>query len=237
MVRLSINIDHVATVRQARRGADPDPILAAALAELAGAHGITCHLREDRRHIQERDVKLLRQLVKSHLNLETGSNRTMVQEAIQLKPDMVTLVPEKRQELTTEGGLNVVNHLLEVEAMVKDLQSNDIPVSLFIDPDINQIKVSAKVGANYIEINTGSYANASDRMQERDELKKITDAALTANRLGLGVNAGHGLNYLNVREIAKVPYIEELNIGHAVISRAVLVGMERAVRDMLDLIK
>lgn len=237
MARLGVNIDHVATIRQARGGGEPDPVAAAVIAELAGADGITVHLREDRRHIQDRDLKLLRQTVQTKLNLEMAGTAEMVKIALSIKPYMCTLVPEKRQELTTEGGLDVRLHLDTITEVVDKLQDGGIMVSLFIDPDPDQVKAADKVGADYIEIHTGAFAEAKDWKNEEEELGKIGNAVKLAGKLGLGVNAGHGLNYSNIRKIATLGGIEEYNIGHSIISRAVLVGLDRAVRDMLELIK
>ncbi|ACM21761.1 pyridoxine-5'-phosphate synthase [Geotalea daltonii FRC-32] len=237
MARLGVNIDHVATIRQARGGAEPDPVAAAAIAELAGADGITIHLREDRRHIQDRDLRLLRQTIKTRLNLEMAATDEMVSIALSVKPDMCTLVPEKRQELTTEGGLDVRLHLDAIRGAVQKLQDGGLIVSLFIDPDTDQIKAADKSGADYIEIHTGAFAEASDWKAEQEELKKIENAIKLAGKLGLGVNAGHGLNYSNIRKVAALGGIEEYNIGHSIISKAVLVGLDRAVRDMVDLVK
>ena len=237
MARLGVNIDHVATIRQARGGAEPDPVAAAVIAELAGADGITIHLREDRRHIQDRDLKLLRQTVQTKLNLEMAGTADMVNVALSVKPDMCTLVPEKRQELTTEGGLDVRLHMETITEVVDRLQDGGILVSLFIDPDPDQVKAADKVGADYIEIHTGAFAEARGWKSEEAELGKIGNAIKLAAKLGLGVNAGHGLNYSNIRKIATLGGIEEYNIGHSIISRAVLVGLDRAVRDMVDLIK
>lgn len=237
MARLGVNIDHVATIRQARGGAEPDPVAAAAIAELAGADGITIHLREDRRHIQDRDLKLLRQTVKTRVNLEMAATDEMVGIALEVKPNCCTLVPEKRQELTTEGGLDVRLNLEAITQAVRRLQDGGIIVSLFVDPDSDQIKAAAKSGADYIEIHTGAFAEAKNWKAEERELDKIGDAIKLATKLGLGVNAGHGLNYVNVRKVAALGGIEEFNIGHSIISRAVLVGLDRAVRDMVDLVK
>jgi len=237
MARLGVNIDHVATIRQARGGVEPDPVAAAVIAELAGADGITIHLREDRRHIQDRDLKLLRETVKTRLNLEMAATREMVAIALTVKPDICTLVPEKRQELTTEGGLDVRLHMQNIAETVERLQEGDLLVSLFIDPDPDQIKASDKVGADYIEIHTGAFAGAKDWKSQEQELIKIENAIKLAAKLGLGVNAGHGLNYTNIKKVAAVGGIEEYNIGHSIISRAVLVGLDRAVREMVDLIK
>ncbi len=237
MARLGVNIDHIATVRQARGGAEPDPVAAAAIAELAGADGITIHLREDRRHIQDRDLKLLRQTVKTRLNLEMAATHEMVGVAITVKPDMCTLVPEKRQELTTEGGLDVRYNMDQVKAAVESLQNGGIVVSLFVDPDPDQIKAATKAGADYIEIHTGAFAEATGWKAVDQELIKIENAVKLAQKLGLGVNAGHGLNYANIKLIAAIRGIEEYNIGHSIISRAVLVGLDKAVRDMVELVR
>lgn len=237
MARLGVNIDHVATIRQARGGIEPDPVAAAAIAELSGADGITIHLREDRRHIQDRDLRLLRETVKTRLNLEMAATREMIDIALSVKPDMCTLVPEKRQELTTEGGLDVRIHIQHITEAVELLQEGDVPVSLFIDPDTDQIKAADKVGADYIEIHTGAFAEARDWKHQEPELIKIENAIKLAQKLGLGINAGHGLNYINIKKVAALGGIEEYNIGHSIISRAVLVGLDRAVREMVDLIK
>ena len=232
MLSLGVNIDHVATIRQARRTIEPDPVAAAVLAELGGADGITAHLREDRRHIQERDVRLLRQTVRTHLNLEMAATEEMVAIAIAIKPDYVTLVPEKREEVTTEGGLDVASALDRLSQAVDRLQSAEIPVSLFIDAEPAQIEASAKTKAKFIELHTGKYAEAHDEVTRQKELTLLQKGCETAIALGLRVNAGHGLTYWNVYPIARIPGMEELNIGHTIISRAVLVGMERAVREM-----
>jgi pyridoxine 5-phosphate synthase len=237
MAKLGVNIDHVATVRQARGGAEPDPVAAAAIAELAGADGITIHLREDRRHIQDRDLRLLRQTVQTRLNLEMAATDEMVGIALQVKPEMCTLVPEKRQELTTEGGLDVRYHLEAIKTAVQRLQDGGIVVSLFIDADPDQIKAASKAGADYIEIHTGSFAEAPDWKSEEQELIKIENGVKLAQKLSLGVNAGHGLNYSNIKKIVGIRGIEEYNIGHSIISRAVLVGLDRAVRDMAELVR
>lgn len=237
MAKLGVNIDHVATIRQARGGVEPDPVAAAALAELAGADGITIHLREDRRHIQDRDLKLLRQTVKTKLNLEMAATAEMVEIALSVKPDMCTLVPEKRQELTTEGGLDVRISMQAIADVVEKLQNGGIVVSLFVDPDPDQVKASSKVGTDYIEIHTGTFAEAKDWKSEQVELERIGNAVKLGAKLGLGINAGHGLNYTNIRKITALGGIEEFNIGHSIISRAVLVGLDQAVRDMVDLIK
>ena len=236
MAKLGLNIDHVATVRQARGGVEPDPVAAAAIGEMAGAEGITIHLREDRRHIQDRDLELLRRTIKTKLNLEMAATQEMVRIALKVRPEQVTLVPEKRQELTTEGGLDVIIHLKAVSEAVKRLREDGICVSLFVDPDQEQIKAANKSGADYIEIHTGAYAEAPDWRSREKELEKIDTAIKLAAKVGLGVNAGHGLNYFNIKALAAISGIEEYNIGHSIISRAVLVGLDRAVRDMVELI-
>jgi pyridoxine 5-phosphate synthase len=235
MAKLGVNVDHVATIRQARGGTEPDPITAAAVAELAGADCITVHLREDRRHIQDRDVILLRRTVQSRLNLEMAATDEMVGIALKVVPDCVTLVPEKRQELTTEGGLDVVQYRNPLETKIELLKQAGIIVSLFVDPDLEQIKASARIKADYIEIHTGLYCESS-RQNQATELQKIAEAIKVAHKLGLGVNAGHGLNYHNIRKVLSLGGVEEFNIGHSIISRAVLVGLERAVRDMAVLV-
>ncbi|MBD3391150.1 MAG: pyridoxine 5'-phosphate synthase [Chitinivibrionales bacterium] len=235
MPTLGVNIDHIATLRQARGGKEPDPLQAAVLAELAGAHGITAHLREDRRHMQDRDIYLLKQTVTTHLNLEMAATSEMVQVAMDVTPHMATLVPEKREERTTEGGLAVRGKERDLEKIIENLHEHNILVSLFVDPDIQQIKAAARSGASHVELHTGYYANASGQAQD-DELAKLQDAAIAAHKLGLRVNAGHGLNYRNTSRVADLDHIEELNIGHAIISRAALVGMDLAVRDMLALL-
>lgn len=234
MARLGVNIDHVATVRQARRAPEPDPVHAAVLAELGGAHGITVHLRADRRHIQDRDVEVLRQTVRTRLNVEMAGTQEMVRIALTAKPNQVTLVPERREELTTEGGLDVVLNSVQLRPVVKTLQEGGIRVSLFVDPDLEQFKESHKIDAQAVEINTASYAEARDERAREAALRKVVDAARFGRRLGLEVHAGHGLTYDNVRAIAQQSEIAELNIGHSIVARAVLVGMERAVREMLD---
>ncbi len=232
MVKLGVNIDHVATIRQARGISEPDPVAAAVLAELAGADGITIHLREDRRHIQDRDVYLLRQVIKTRMNLEMALAAEIIAIAEEVKPESVTLVPEKREELTTEGGLDVVGQQDVVENAVRRFHDHDIIVSLFIDPDPDQIDASRQVGADFIEIHTGRYCDAETTREREQEFKNIETACVLARNLNLGVNAGHGLNYRNVQPIAAIPGIYELNIGHSIIGRAVLVGLERAVREM-----
>ena len=236
MPRLSVNIDHIATLRQARKGIEPEPVAAAALAELAGAEGIIAHLREDRRHIQDRDLRLLRETVQTKLNLEMAATEEMLRIALEVKPDFSTLVPEKREELTTEGGLEVASRIEFMKSSIARLQQAGITVSLFIDPDEKQIVASKKSGADWVELHTGSYANAKIGKDRDREFVKITEGAKLAASLGLHVGAGHGLNYVNTRRIAGISEVEELNIGHSIISRAALVGLDRAVREMRALV-
>jgi pyridoxine 5-phosphate synthase len=231
MIRLGVNIDHVATVRQARRTYEPDPVTAAALATFGGADGITIHLREDRRHIQDSDVELLCQTVHTRLNLELSVADEIVGIAVRLKPTEATLVPEKREELTTEGGLDVVRNADAVRNATQKLKAAGILVSLFIDPDIEQVDLAKALQADAIEFHTGTYADAHGPAQET-ELAKLRTATAHAVQRGLHVHMGHGLNYQNVPPIVRIPGVEELNIGHSIISRAVLVGLEKAVRDM-----
>lgn len=237
MPTLGVNIDHVATIRQARATTEPDPVAAAVMAELAGADGITVHLREDRRHIQERDVRILRQIVRTHLNLEMAATPEMVKIALDVKPDYVTLVPERRQEITTEGGLDVTGQFDHLKEVVTTLQTANIPVSLFIDANLEQIQASGETGAIFIELHTGAYAEAQDESRRESELQHLINGTAWAKELGLRVNAGHGLTYENVVPVAQIPDMEELNIGHSIISRAVLLGLERAVQDMQRLIQ
>jgi pyridoxine 5-phosphate synthase len=237
MPRLGVNIDHVATVRQARGVMYPDPVTAAAIVELAGADGVVCHLREDRRHIQDRDLRLLREMIQTRLNLEMAATEGMVRIALATKPDIVTLVPERREELTTEGGLDVIKFFKALKKATGRLRKGGLPVSLFIDPKKDQIKASEEVGANAIEIHTGHYCDAKTVAGEDEELKKILDAVGEASHRNLKIAAGHGLNYVNVRRIAEIKEIEELNIGHSIIARSVLVGLDRAVREMIALIR
>mgnify|MGYP001299089418 CR=1 FL=1 len=236
MPSLGVNIDHIANVRQARKTIEPDPVSLAFLAELGGADGITVHLREDRRHIQDVDVRRLKESIRSRLNLEMASTEEMVEIAIKTRPDMVTLVPEKRQEITTEGGLNVLDNLNHLDEVVKKIQSIEIPVSLFIDPISEQIKAAKTIGAKSIEIHTGNYAEASFKDQPL-ELAKVEEATAMALSLGLRVNAGHGLTYQNVERIAAIEGIEELNIGHTIIARSIAVGLKEAVQEMKSLIR
>ena len=234
MPTLGVNIDHVATLRQARRGTEPDPIAAATLAELAGADGITAHLREDRRHIQERDVRLLRQTVMTHFNLEMAPTEEMVAIALDLKPDYITLVPERREEVTTEGGLDVAGNISGLTEVVAKLQGAGVPVSMFINAERAQIEASAQIKAQFVELHTGCYAEAQNEEEEKKELALLADGCKIAIACGLRVNAGHGLNYTNVYPVASIEGIEELNIGHSIISRAVLVGLDKAVCEMKE---
>jgi pyridoxine 5-phosphate synthase len=233
---LAVNVDHVATIRQARKGIEPDPVMAATLAILGGADGITIHLREDRRHIQDRDFRILKEFVPIELNLEMAATREMVGIAIKANPDLVTIVPEKRQELTTEGGLDVKSQRKSIGEAIKKLHSKDIPVSLFINPAFEDINLSKQINTDMVEIHTGMYANTKGKRQH-EELIRIMNAVRYALDIGLTVNAGHGLNYFNVNKIAFLQGIRGLYIGHSIIARAVLVGMERAVREMKELIK
>jgi len=237
MPQLAINVDHVATLRQAREINEPDPVLAAGICELAGAHGIVAHLREDRRHMQDRDIMLLRQTVKTKLNLEMGAAPEIINIALDLRPDMVTLVPEKRQELTTEGGLDVAGQRKKLSEVINRMGDKDIPVSLFIDPDPEQITAALEVGATFVEIHTGRYCDAGGVDERNREFDLVAAAAEQAYSLGLRVNAGHGLNYQTTSRVAALDAIEELSIGHAVMARAIMVGMDQAVREMLALVQ
>lgn len=236
-VRLGVNVDHVATLRQARKATYPDPVTAAALAELGGAEQVTIHLREDRRHIQDRDLKILRETCRTVLNLEMAATQEMVKIAYDIKPDTCTLVPERREELTTEGGLDAVGGREALRKVVKNLKDGEIEVSLFIDPDLDQIRAAHKCDADRVELHTGRYCDVRSAAERAHELSRIVDAAKAARKLGLKVAAGHGLNYENVRPVAAIEEIEELNIGHSIVARAVMVGMERAVRDMIALLE
>jgi len=237
MARLSVNVDHVATVRQARRALEPDPVAAAILAELAGAHGIIVHLREDRRHIQDRDLRLLKEVVKTHLNLEMAAVEEIINIALEVRPDMVTFVPERREELTTEGGLDVAGQVERVGEVVARMKGAGIRVSLFVDPDPRSIEAASACGADVVEIHTGRYAERFPSHGAMEELERIKEAALLAKSLKLEVHAGHGLDYKNVSPLVRISEIEEFSIGHSIVARAVLVGMERAVREMLELVR
>lgn len=236
MAKLEVNVDHVATVRQARLIDEPDPVTAAALSELAGADGIIVHLREDRRHIQDRDVRLLRQTVKTRLNLEMAATEEMLKIASEVKPDVVTLVPEKREELTTEGGLDVAGNLEFLKDYIQKLKDAGLGVSLFVDPDHAQINAAKEAGAMWVELHTGTYAEAKSEIEAQKLFDQLLDAARHARSLGLRVKCGHGLNYVNIKRFRGRQEFEEFSIGHSIISRAVLVGLERAVREMADLI-
>jgi pyridoxine 5-phosphate synthase len=233
MPRLHVNIDHVATVRQARNSQQPDPVLAAGICELAGANGITVHLREDRRHIQDRDVRILRETVTTMLNLEMAMTDEMLKIALATKPDQVCIVPEKRAELTTEGGLDVGQNFDALKAAIPQFKSAGIEVSLFIDPLPEPIEDAARLGADFVELHTGAYCNAKGAQREA-ELKRLETAANYAHEMGLRVNAGHGLDYENVLPVAQLPHMEELNIGYAIICRSVYIGLDQAVREMQD---
>lgn len=237
MTRLAINVDHVATIRQARGISEPDPVAAAAICELAGAAGIVVHLREDRRHIQDRDVHLLRQTIKSKLNLEMGANKEIIDIALSLKPDLITLVPEKREELTTEGGLDVLSQTKKIAKVIEKMTKASIPVSLFLDPDPRQLAVAHKIGATFVELHTGRYCDAISETMMEHEFELISAAAEEGDRMGLRMCAGHGLNYQNTAPIAALDTIEELSIGHAIIARAVFTGLDKAVRDMLAIVR
>jgi len=242
MLKLGVNIDHVATLREARyrgrRRGEPDPVAAALACEAAGAHGITAHLREDRRHIQDRDVWKLREVIKTRLNLEMANVPEIVAIALKLKPNIICLVPERRQEVTTEGGLDVVGNLAALTDTRKSLSDAGIEVSLFIAPDPAQIEAAARTGSQFIELHTGAFAEAFDQERERmAELERLIAGAKQAHALGLKVNAGHGLNYQNLSVLHRVPHLVELNIGHTIISRAVTVGLQTAVKEMLRLME
>jgi pyridoxine 5-phosphate synthase len=237
MARLAVNVDHVATVRQARGTNEPDPVIAAGIAELAGAEGIICHLREDRRHIQDRDLRLLRDTVKTRLNLEMAAVPEMVRIAREIRPDLVTLVPEKRQEVTTEGGLDVKGNPDLYRRVVGELKEKEIEVSFFVDPDGGQIETAHRVGGDIVEIHTGNYAEARTRTEAMNRLDRIAQSALLAESLKLRVSAGHGLNYVNVKRFRSIPQIEEYSIGHSIVARAVITGFEKAVREMVELVK
>lgn len=237
MPKLGVNIDHVATLRQARREEAPDPVAAARLCEQSGAHSIVAHLREDRRHIQDKDIHKLRKIIKTKFNMEMSAAEEIVKIALKLKPDQATLVPEKRQEITTEGGLDVITNFKRLRSVVRRLQKKGIAVSLFIDPDRDQIKKAKETGAAMIELHTGTYARAKSETSTRHELKKLRTSARLARNLGLVVAAGHGLNYKNAKAVASIPEIVEFNIGHAIVSYAVFAGLKPAVKKMLRIIQ
>lgn len=237
MARLSVNVDHVATVRQARRALEPDPVTAALKAEIAGADGITVHLREDRRHIHDRDVFILRKTLKTVLNLEMAATPEMLSIALEVKPDMVSLVPEKRQELTTEGGLDVRKDVEGLKKFVGTLREAGIAVNLFIDPVPDSVKYSHRIGASGVEVHTGRFAEARTAAAREAELKRIYDSVMLAKKLGLRAHAGHGLDYVNIKDVAQIKEIDEFAIGFSIIARSVYTGIEDAVREMLGLIR
>lgn len=237
MARLGVNVDHVATVRQARGGKEPDPVAAALMAELAGAEGIVVHLREDRRHIQDRDLRLLRQVVQTKLNLEMAATDAMARIALEVKPHLVTLVPERREELTTEGGLDVEGQRQRLTDVVALLHEGGIAVSLFVDPEYDQIKAARLVKADCVELHTGRYANAAGLKEQEGEFEALAQAARAAYKMELAVSAGHGLNYVNVRRLRNITEIVEYNIGHSIVARALFAGLESAVREMKELLR
>ncbi len=236
MIELGVNIDHVATLREVRKTIEPDPVYAAVEAELGGADGITIHLREDRRHIQERDLKLLRQIIKTKLNLEMALNDEVIKIALDVKPDIVCIVPERREEITTEGGLDAKNNKNKLKETIKLLNKEGILVSVFVDPEKEQIEICRECGAQYIELHTGSYANSFHPLKPTKEYDKLKESAIFAYSIGLIVNAGHGLNYQNVGPICKIPHINELNIGHSIIGRSIFIGLRNAVKEMKEII-
>jgi pyridoxine 5-phosphate synthase len=234
-MRFCLNIDHIATLRNVRGETQPDPVTFALMAEQYGVDGIVVHLREDRRHINERDVRLLRELITTKLDLEMAAVDEIINIACDVQPELATLVPEKRQELTTEGGINVIDDIKNIRTAINRLHDAEITVSLFIEPDINQIDAAAEINADIIEIHTGNYANAVGEENIFDELERVRIAAKHAKKLGLGVNAGHGLDYNNMKEFIAIPDIDEVSIGHAVIARALFVGVEQAIKEMIAL--
>jgi len=236
-MRLCLNIDHVATLRNARGETQPDPVTAALLAEQVGVDGIVVHLREDRRHINERDVRLLRELITTKLDLEMAAVPEIIKIACDVQPELATIVPEKRQELTTEGGINVIDDIERLSSAIKDLHKAEVAVSLFIEPDIDQINAASEINADFIEIHTGVFANAVSEEDQFDELDRIRIAAKHAKKLGLGVNAGHGLNYINMKQMIQVNEIDEVSIGHAILARAVMVGLKEAIQEMQKIIQ
>ncbi len=236
-MRLCINVDHVATLRQARKELEPDPVVAAAICELAGVDGIVCHLREDRRHINDRDLRLLKETVKTKLDLEMAATDEMVKIACSIKPDLITLVPEKREEITTEGGLNINSAKDRISDAIDAVKNAGIKASVFIEPEAENVDLALEVGADLIEIHTGRFANIKEEEEIILELERIRRTALLAKELGLGVNSGHGLNYLNIVPIANIPEIDEVSIGHSILARAVFVGLDRAVKEMLEIIR
>ena len=236
MIKLGVNIDHIATLREARKGVWPDVIAAAKVCEMAGAHQITVHLREDRRHIQDRDIELLRQVLNIRLNLEMGANDDIIRIAHRIKPDVVCLVPERRQEVTTEGGLDVAGQQKRLTEVVGGFNADGIEVSMFIDPDRKQVDASKAVGAKYVELHTGAYANAKGA-RVNEEFCRIEEAGLYAQEIGLVFNAGHGLSIRNLAPVAAIPGLHEVNIGHDIIARAIFIGLENAVHEILDILE
>ena len=236
-MRLSLNIDHIATLRNARGETQPDPVTAALIAEQAGVDGIVVHLREDRRHVNERDVRLLRELITTKLDLEMAATEEIIKIAYDIGPELATIVPEKRQELTTEGGVNVIDNITLMKNTIQELHKFDIEVSLFIEPEIKQIEAAAEIESDFIEIHTGVFANAISEEEQFDELDKIRVAIKHAKKLGLGVNAGHGLDYQNIKIFRELTDIDEVSIGHSIIARAVFVGLKQAIKEMNDLIR
>lgn len=237
MARLAVNIDHVATVREARGTKEPDPVFAAGIAELAGAEGIICHLREDRRHINDRDLQLLRQTVKTKLNMEMAGVEEMVEIALKTGPDLVTLVPEKREELTTEGGLNVMAQIEYYTGITKRIKEAGIKVSFFVDPDSRQIRAAHKCGADIVEIHTGHYSEANSDSETNERFESISAAVKCAVDLSLDISAGHGLNYLNIKRFKALPQIREYSIGHSIVARSMMVGFEKAVHEMIEIVR
>lgn len=237
MARLAVNVDHVATIREARGIDFPDPVFAAGLAEMAGADCIICHLREDRRHINDRDLRLLRETVKTRLNMEMAAVDEMIDIAREVKPDLVTLVPEKREELTTEGGLDVMANPDRYKKVVDRLKEKDIGVSFFIDPDPAQIETAHKIGGDIVEIHTGHYSEAKNESESEERFKRIVKAVEASSEFELGISAGHGLNYINIKRFCVLPQIDEYSIGHVIVAKAVYIGFERAVREMIELVK
>lgn len=237
MITLNVNIDHIATIRQARGGKEPNPVTAAVLCEISGANGIVCHLREDRRHINDKDVELLREVIQVKMDLEMAAIEEIIQIALKIKPDLVTIVPEHRQELTTESGLDVSSDIIRYKTLAERMHEKGIKVSFFVEPESSQIEASLKAGADIVELHTGIYSNAKIEEDQTKEFLRIREAALFAQNLGLKVAAGHGLNYQNVSRICQISAINELSIGHSIISRAAFVGIQQAVREMIELIR
>ncbi len=235
-MRLAVNVDHFATLREARRSNEPEPVLAALLAEQAGAEGIVCHLRSDRRHIKERDLRLLRETIKTKLNLEMAATDEMKTIALEVKPDVVSLVPERPEELTTEGGLDVVSNEKHLAPFIQDLKEAKIRVSIFVDPDLKQIEACHRVGVDLIEINTGKYAELRPGEERREALEEIKKTAKYGKELGLEIHAGHGLDYKNITPVAEIPEITEFSIGFSIIARSAMIGIDKAVKEMIDLI-